>query len=207
MKQNREKIIVAALVIIIIPILIYCFLAKKATIGEWLGFFGSYIGSAISIAFAYINTMIQLKKTNEKEIIDDLHNLLRTAQIISRYLDSLRATMLDDKTMDQATSQQFAQKIFNVEIQINNFSLDYTTLINKLKKNEYENIEPKFNTWFDDGYIIFSIMNTTPNGLLDKTFLKKSNWIEKINNLIKSTEELEFSIAKVCDKREEIYQK
>lgn len=207
MKQNWKIITAFTFVIIIIPTLIYYFFAKQATIGEWLGFFGSYIGSAISIVFAYINTKIQLGKTKEKEVIDDLEKLLRSAQIISRYFDSLKTTMLDDKTMDQATSQQFAQKIFNVEIQINKFGMDYAALINKLNKKEYENIDQKFNTWFDDCYIILSIMHTTPSGLLDKALLKKNNWIEKISKLQKSTDELEQSIAAVCDQRETIYQK
>lgn len=193
--------------IIIIPILICYFFAKQITIGEWLGFFGSYLGSLISIAFAYFNTMIQLKITNEKEVINDLENLLRSAQIMLRYLDSLNTTMHNGSIMNQATSQQFIQKVFNVEIQINKFGMDYSALSVKLKENERENTDLKFNTWFDDCSIILSIMNTPLNGLLNKTLLKKSNWIKRINNLRKSTYEFELSLSDVCEKREEIYQK
>ena len=199
--------IAAALVIIIIPILIYYFLANQATLGEWLGFFGTYFGSAISIGFAYINTKFQLKKTNEKDIVDNLYNILRTLEIISSYLDNLRITILNNKTIDQKTSKQINQEIFNVEVKINNFDIDFATLSNQLKKDEFKQIKPKFNTWFDNCDVIFSIKYADPYILHDITLSKKRDWIKQINKLLKSTNELKLSIAAVYDQRIEKYEK
>lgn len=53
---------------------------------NWLGFWGSYLGSIFAIVFAYENTKIQLKKNKENDIdkykIDKLANLM--AIIIKR---------------------------------------------------------------------------------------------------------------------------
>ena len=198
MKQNWKNInmIAAALVIIIIPILIYYFLANQATLGEWLGFFGTYF-----------NTKFQLKKTNEKDIVDNLYNILRTLEIISSYLDNLRITILNNKTIDQKTSKQINQEIFNVEVKINNFDIDFATLSNQLKKDEFKQIKPKFNTWFDNCDVIFSIKYADPYILHDITLSKKRDWIKQINKLLKSTNELKLSIAAVYDQRIEKYEK
>ena len=52
------KVIAVIFTVGFIPVLLYFLFSKKVTPGEWLGFFGTYFGSAISIGFAYINTCL-----------------------------------------------------------------------------------------------------------------------------------------------------
>lgn len=217
MKQNWKNIIGAAFVIIIIPILIYCFFAKKATIGEWLGFFGSYIGSAISIAFAYINTMIQMKKANEKEVIGDLHNLLLSTETILSYLEDLDETLANVSNNKQSSNlfgididiqkiyQIISQKFFNVTTQVNNFKVDFGTIMDRLEKSEIEKLESYFKKWFDwyrivySGKFLINIYSIAAN----RDGSDRNGLEGNIPKLIKATKELSSSIKDVYNKRME----
>ena len=217
MKQNWKNIIGAAFVIIIIPILIYCFFAKKATIGEWLGFFGSYIGSVISIAFAYINTMIQMKKANEKEVIGDLHNLLLSTETILSYLEDLDETLANVSNNKQSSNlfgididiqkiyQIISQKFFNVTAQVNNFKVDFGTIMDRLEKSEIEKLESYFKKWFDwyrivySGKFLINIYSIAAN----RDGSDRNGLEGNIPKLIKATKELSSSIKDVYNKRME----
>lgn len=219
MKQNWKNIIGAALVIIITPILIYYFFAKQATIGEWLGFFGSYIGSSISIAFAYINTMIQMKKTNEKEVIDDIHNLLLSTETILSYLEDLDETLANVSNSKQSPNlfgididiqkiyQIISQKFFNVATQINNFKVDFGTIMDRLEKSETEKLEPYFKKWFDwyrnvySAKFLINIYSIEAN----RDGSDRNGLEGNIPELIKATKELSSSIKDVYNKRMETY--
>lgn len=219
MKQNWKNIVAAAFVIIIIPILIYYFFAKQATIGEWLGFFGSYIGSAISIVFAYINTKIQLEKNNEKEVIDDLHNLLQSTETILSFLEDLDETLanvyrdkqslkLFDIDIDiQKIYQIISQKFFNVATQINNFKVNFGTIMDRLEKSEIEKLEPDFKKWFDWYRIVYSSKSLINIYSLEANSNRSGrNGLEgNIPTLIKATKELRSSIKDVYNKRMETH--
>lgn len=66
--------------------------------GNWLGFWGSYLGSILSIAFAYVNTKMQLKESKrndyEKAIklreLDSTVSLLQAASYLKTYVHSLK---------------------------------------------------------------------------------------------------------------------
>lgn len=66
--------------------------------GNWLGFWGSYLGSILSIAFAYVNTKMQLKESKrndyEKAIklreLDSAVSLLQAAAYLQNHVHSLQ---------------------------------------------------------------------------------------------------------------------
>lgn len=208
MKQNWRNIIGAALVIIIIPILIYYFLAKQATLGEWLGFFGTYFGSAISIGFAYINTKYQLKKRYEKEIVDNLHKLSREIQAFLNPVYDLQETlnqMLNEKNLMQSKNdvRELVKEIPNVIAQTDNFTIEFDYVMNQLEKIETKMISPIFKAWFDSYhsfYIIKSISNNySTQKVLDGYSI--SHLLKIIEIFINKSLDLKSIILKVYDKR------
>lgn len=198
--------IAAALVIIIIPILIYYFLAKQATLGEWLGFFGTYFGSAISIGFAYINTRYQLKKEYEKEITENLHSLLRSTDILSNSLKNLRYAIYVFTLEKRFPSlkpnySKYLQVISNAMSQIDDFKLDIDSVMNQLRQSEKEMIRPQYKKWLDDyNHLQFLKRIETSNALRYPT---AERIIKCIDNFIKISNEIKFLIKKVYEKRTE----
>lgn len=209
MKQNWKNIIAATFVIIIIPILIYCFLAKQATLGEWLGFFGTYFGSAISIGFAYINTRYQLRKEYEKEITENLHSLLRSTDILLNSLKNLRYAihvfvLEKDFPKLKLNYSKYLQVITNVMSQIDDFKLDIDSVINQLRQSEKEMIRPQYKKWLDDyNHLQFLKRIETSTPLRYPIGHSTERIIEHIDNFIKISNEIKFSIKKVYEKRME----
>ncbi|MCT6888254.1 MAG: hypothetical protein M3Z87_01135 [Lactobacillus sp.] len=209
MKQNWKIITAFAFVIIIIPTLIYCFLAKQATLGEWLGFFGTYFGSAISIGFAYINTRYQLRKEYEKEITENLHSLLRSTDILSITLKNLRYAIyvftLKKKFHGlKVNYSKYLQVIVNAMSQIDDFKLDIDSVMNQLRQSEKEMIRPQYKKWLDDyNHLQFLKRIETSKPLLDSTIYPAERIIKSIDNFIKISNEIKFSIKKIYEKRTE----
>lgn len=208
------KIIAVVFIISFIPALLYLFFKKQATLGEWLGFFGTYFGSAISIGFAYINTKYQLKKAKDKDVIDDLHNLLRSTETVLNYLDDLNQTIVQfSGTVDSANNLGFngnyqemfqiiSKKFSNVVAQTSNFKIDFCSLMDRLEKSETEKIEPKFEKWYGWYHVIYI------NKSLVYMEITKSDNNESegyIPEFIKLTKELKLSIEEVYKKRMETY--
>lgn len=208
MKQNWKNIIAAAFVIIIIPILIYCFFAKQATLGEWLGFFGTYFGSAISIGFSYINTKYQLKKRYEKEIVDNLHKLSREIQVFLNPVYDLQETlnqMLNEKNLMQSKNdvKDLVKEIPNVIAQTDNFTVEFDYVMNQLEKRETKVISPIFKAWVDS-YHSFYIIKTISNNYSTKKVLDGysiSHLLKIIEIFIDKSLDLKSIILKVYDKR------
>lgn len=215
MKQNLKNIniISAALVIIIIPILIYYFFAKQATLGEWLGFFGTYFGSAISIGFAYINTKQQLKKTYEKEIVDNLRDLLRSFELYLKSLGNLydvQNEVLYDQVFlrDIYNYKEIGDKILYVLNRSDNLLVEFDSIMNQLKENETEQINPAFKAWNDRyrsmHYIKYVCNNLSPKKVEEpgfKTYFVKNIERLELTDFIAQTEEFKLAIAKVYKKR------
>ena len=210
MKQNLKNIniIVAALVIIIIPILIYCFLAKQATLGEWLGFFGTYFGSAISIGFSYINTKYQLKKRYEKEIVDNLHKLSREIEAFLNPVYDLQEIlyqMLNEEKLIQSKNgvRDLVKEITNVIAQTDNFTVEFDYVMNQLEKRETKVISPIFKAWFDS-YHSFYILKSISNNYSTKKELSGysiRDLLKIIEIFIDKSRDLKSIILKVYDKR------
>lgn len=211
MKQNWKNInmIATALVIIIIPILIYYFLAKQATLGEWLGFFGTYFGSAISIGFAYVNTKYQLIKEHEREVIDNLHGLLRSADILLNSLNDSYSAIIEyveensDFLIDSKISKKL-QTIYNSMSQLDTFKVDIDFVMNQLSQSEREMISPKFKKWLDSYKSIDNLKFINKDGDLSYSYKEE---LISIKKFMKLSKELKLSIANVCDQRVKIYEK
>ena len=53
--------------------------------GNWLGFWGSYLGSVIAVFFAFINTKVQLKESQRNDykkaiILNELNTTIKILQ-------------------------------------------------------------------------------------------------------------------------------
>lgn len=207
------KVITVIFTIGLIPVLLYLIFAKKVTSGEWLGFFGTYFGSAISIGFAYINTKQQLKKTYEKEIVDNLRDLLRSFELYLKSLGNLydvRNDVLYDQIFlrDIYNYKEIGDKILYVLNRADNLLVEFDSIMNQLKENETEQINPAFKAWNDRyrsfHYIKYVCNNLSPEKVEEPGF--KAYFVKNIERLdltefIAQTEEFKLAIAKVYKKR------
>lgn len=204
------KVIAVIFTVGLIPALLYFFFAKKVTSGEWLGFFGTYFGSAISIGFAYINTEQQLKKTYEKEIVDNLRDFLRSFEF---YLNSLydiqeaRDEWLN-KSRNIYNYKEMSSKILNVLNRTDSLLVELDSIMNQLKGDETEQINPAFKAWFEGYHSIYyikSICNDFPaNRMQEGVFMVEfDNNIANLNieSFIDQAVELKLAIANVYKKR------
>lgn len=88
--KNQKSVIIFFGLIFVIPILmqlnpfgISTYLKKLVGIGtprEWLGFWGSYLGSIITVLFSYFSIMYETKKERDKEQL----NLVRSRANLSK---------------------------------------------------------------------------------------------------------------------------
>lgn len=101
---HKKRRILLIIVILLVPIAMYLLFARMATLGEWLSFFGSYIGSVITVAFAYFNTLYETKKQSENIKLqleqskqNDLDNEIRKTKIKNlAYLVNASVVLLVD---------------------------------------------------------------------------------------------------------------
>lgn len=80
--------------LIIIPFFLLLLLVGKTTLGDRLGFFGGYYGTVTSILFAYYNTLYQLKKEHENDIIKSLEKLIGLSRQVKENLTLAQNEMI-----------------------------------------------------------------------------------------------------------------
>lgn len=132
---------------------------RIGTPNEWFGFWGSYIGSILSISFAYINSKIEanrqkesIERQLEQSKINDLDNAIKIDEInnltmilgeISDYMANICSFTLFGKcpksVMDQEKFNSFVVEFANLSTEYmknwNKFILKYYT-----DKNEYTDL-------------------------------------------------------------------
>ena len=132
---------------------------RIGTPNEWFGFWGSYIGSILSISFAYINSKIEanrqkesIERQLEQSKINDLDNAIKIDEInnltmilgeISDYMANICSFTLFGKCPNSVTDQE---RFNSFVVEFANLSTEYMKNWNKFilkyytDKNEYTDL-------------------------------------------------------------------
>ncbi len=113
--KKNQVVIIAIFFSIAIPLVIFLFVGDKTSIGDWLGFLGSYIGSIITIIFSYVNTQYQLKSSERQKDMLALRGLFNSSKKLSlrftRYIVLLNQLMQkSDKPLDKKVLAVFFEQ-------------------------------------------------------------------------------------------------
>lgn len=92
--KRKAKIILSAIVVFIIPLILSVFLHKGTTNGDWLQFWGAYLGIVVSVAMA---TFLFVNE-NKNNLIIEQNN-----RVTNLYLNDLRDISSEISVFDFAS--------------------------------------------------------------------------------------------------------
>lgn len=135
---------------------------RIGTPNEWFGFWGSYIGSILSISFAYINSKIEanrqkesIERQLEQSKINDLDNAIKIDEInnltmilgeISDYMANICFLDLFKEDPNEVNKVMDQERFNSFVVEFTNLSTEYTKNWNKFilryytDKNEYTDL-------------------------------------------------------------------
>lgn len=214
------KVIAVIFTVGFIPVLLYFLFSKKVTPGEWLGFFGTYFGSAISIGFAYINTRYQFKEKYEKEATDNLYKLLKKNKSLLNSLYDMQEKLkmlIEEETRigigigTRVTDFELPDMISTAMSQIEIFLEEFPFVMNQLTRIENEHIMSKYDNWYK-GYSSIDFLKSYSKQRQDYrydtdnfsyNFIKKAHYC--LANFIDESVELESALSTIYKERSRLY--
>ena len=150
MNKKFDLTLFVFLVFLVIPLILNAIGRQLATdsylsLGDWLGFWGSYLGGFVTLAGVYLAFYLEHKKNIEERFLDRYLSVLKAEFLCTTIMNSEKEKILNSEWLDSKYSNldEIALEISVISKEFNSMVRDlFTALLNvsrvqkKLESNE-----------------------------------------------------------------------
>lgn len=178
-------------------------LIRIGTPRDWLSFWSSYLGSIMSIGFAYFNTKYQV---NEKSKKDDYRFLIELNELSTKFEDFLSETVtssgkLEDPRNDEKFFNQEQKLIHDYVDKYLKYEKEFHKIINNLTDKKTKNkISTAFATFKEESEIIILML---PGEYVSYKNESAAKIYQDFSDCYKQLEKLNKNINEVISKIED----
>ena len=228
--KDSAKIIFTFVILFLftVPLVLGCIFPNEKT--NWISFFGSYLGSMLTVAFAFFSTKWQLKQSKKNDIdnavkLDCLERLsklraklIKTMDLIVRSKAQSKYNFDTYKTMTKAKTKRKALEFnkidelqYSIRVLIEEWNLDNYVFLKKYAclSKKFTNLYRESNCFMSKIYpeiyfmLELSIVSKKNNLSLKevKEILQKKDYvIDYLNNIQSICDEVEKSLKEIYKK-------